>query len=135
MTPFPYAVDEDDSVEHAREMMREHDIHHLPVLKGGKLDGVVSARDIDVTLGVLDEQAVAVRLTVGSICTREPYVVEVDARLDEVAEEIGRRRIGSALITKHGKLAGILTTRDVCNAFVAALRGHPDDPNDDDDVA
>ncbi|MBC8066865.1 MAG: CBS domain-containing protein [Deltaproteobacteria bacterium] len=135
MTPFPYAVDEGDSVEDARAMMREHDIHHLPVLKDGKLDGVVSSRDIDVTLGVLDQQTVAVQLTVGAICTREPYVVEVDARLDEVAEEIGRRRIGSALITKHGKLAGILTIRDVCNAFVAELRGHPSDNDDDDDVA
>lgn len=135
MTPFPYAVDEGDSVERAREMMREHDIHHLPVMRDGKLDGVVSARDIDVTRGVLDQQTVAVQLTVGAICTREPYVVEVDARLDDVAEEIGRRRIGSALITKHGKLAGILTTRDVCNAFVAVLRGQTSHDDDDDDVA
>jgi CBS domain-containing protein len=135
MTPFPYAVDEGDSVERARAMMHEHDIHHLPVLKDGKLDGVVSARDIDLTRGVLDQQTVAVQLTVGAICTRDPYVVEVDARLDDVAEEIGRRRIGSALITKHGKLAGILTTRDVCTAFVAVLRGQTSHDDDDDDVA
>jgi acetoin utilization protein AcuB len=131
MTPFPYAVDVGDGVEVARSMMREHDIHHLPVLREGKLDGVVSGHDIEVTRGVLARQTVAVELTVEALYTREPYVVEVDARLDEVVEEIARRRIGSALVTKHGKLAGILTTRDVCNALVALLRESPDDSGDD----
>ncbi len=134
MTPFPYAIDVGESVDVARAMMREHDIHHLPVLRDGKLDGVVSAQDITVIHEVLAKQGVAVQVTVDAICTRDPYVVEVDARLDEVAEEIARRRIGSALITKHGKLAGILTTRDVCNAFVALLR-EQGGGQDDDDVA
>lgn len=131
MTPFPYAIDVGDSVEAARAMMREHDIHHLPVLRDGKLDGVISAQDIDVTHDVLAKQTVAVQLTVDAIYTRDPYVVEVDARLDEVAEEIARRRIDSALITKHGKLAGILTNTDVCHALVALLRESTDGPGDD----
>jgi acetoin utilization protein AcuB len=131
MTPFPYAIDATESVEAARAMMREHEIHHLPVLRDGVLDGIISAQDIDVTYDVLAKQTVAVQLTVGTICTRDPYVVEIDARLDDVAEEIARRRIDSALITKHGKLAGILTTTDVCYALVSLLRESPGRPGDD----
>lgn len=135
MTPFPFAVQADDTVEAARAMMEEHGIHHLPVLREGKLGGVVSARDIGLAFDVLARRDAQIPMLVWAICTREPYVVEVDARIDIVADELANRRIGSALVTKHGKLAGILTLTDICRAYAELVREADGLDGDDDDVA
>ena len=121
MTPFPHAVHAEDDVATARAMMEQHGIHHLPVLRDGRLAGIVSNRDVSLAGDMLDNNA-GVTMPVWAICTRDPYVVEIDTRLDVVAEEIANRHIGSALVVKHGKLAGIVTTTDLCRAFAELLR-------------
>ncbi|MBK6919404.1 MAG: CBS domain-containing protein [Deltaproteobacteria bacterium] len=135
MTPFPYAVQADESVAVARAMMQEHGIHHLPVMRDGALVGIVSARDIGVATDVLGGRESAVPLLVWSVCTRDPFVVEVDARLDQVADRLADLHIGSALVTKHGKLAGIVTVTDLCRALGSLLRAHGERDDDPDDVA
>jgi acetoin utilization protein AcuB len=122
MTPFPHAVAAEDDVTTARAMMEQHGIHHLPVLRDGRLAGIVSHRDVSLAGDVLERSANTVGMPVWAICTRDPYVVEIDTRLDLVADEIANRHIGSALVVKHGKLAGIITTTDLCRAFGQLLR-------------
>jgi acetoin utilization protein AcuB len=122
MTPFPHAVHAEDEVATARAMMDQHGIHHLPVLRDGRLAGIVSARDVSLAGDVLERSQGGVGMPVWAICTRDPYVVEIDTRLDVVAEEIANRHIGSALVVKHGKLAGIVTTTDLCRALAEVLR-------------
>ncbi|MEW6270451.1 MAG: CBS domain-containing protein [Thermodesulfobacteriota bacterium] len=53
-----------------------------------------------------------------------PYVVEDDEPLDVVAREMADRQIGSALVTRHGKLVGIITTTDVCRLLADVLAAH-----------
>ena len=56
MTPFPYSVGPDAPLRAAREMMRSHEVRHLPVLGEGRLLGVITDRDIkralDPSLGL-----------------------------------------------------------------------------------
>lgn len=135
MTPFPYSVAANETVEVARAMMEEHDIHHLPVLRDGALAGVVSARDIALCFDVLGAANTTFPMLVWGICARDPYVVELDTPLDEVADEMANRRIGSALVTRHGKLAGILTVTDACRALAVLLREISRAADEGDDVA
>lgn len=51
MTPFPYSVDANASVDKALQFMRQHKIRHLPVTEDGVLAGIVSDRDIKLMLG------------------------------------------------------------------------------------
>jgi acetoin utilization protein AcuB len=46
MTPMPHTIGSDQSLQKAHELMREFKIRHLPVLKGGKLVGILTDRDI-----------------------------------------------------------------------------------------
>lgn len=133
MTPFPHAVHAEDEVATARAMMEQHGIHHLPVLRDGRLAGIVSNRDIELAGDVLERGDGSIGMPVWAICTRDPYVVEIDTRLDVVAAEIANRHIGSALVVKHGKLAGIVTTTDLCRTLAELLREHM--PGGGDDVA
>jgi len=122
MSPFPYSVDAESSVAEAREFMRAHQIRHLPVTARGELAGMISDRDIKLLLGpdfaYPDEQALKVR----DAMVREAYMVDLDTRLDEVLAHMAEHHLGSAIITRKGKLAGVFTVTDACHAFAEFLR-------------
>jgi signal-transduction protein with cAMP-binding, CBS, and nucleotidyltransferase domain len=48
------------------------------------------------------------------IMVPDPYIVSFRTPLNEVVMEMAKRRIGSVLVQRHGKLAGILSAIDVC---------------------
>ena len=48
--------------------------------------------------------------------------------LQRVVAEMAHRRIGSALITKDGRLAGIFTATDACRCLAELLAGRSDLP-------
>lgn len=128
MTPFPHAVSLDQSLAVARRLMAEHQVRHLPVKERGQLVGLVSDRDIKLVLGpsagvAIDGQGPLVR----HACILDVYTAEMDTPLGEVVATLARRRIGSALITRQGRLAGIFTATDACR-YLADLLGFDVDP-------
>jgi acetoin utilization protein AcuB len=130
MTPFPYAVDALDDVRTAHAMMREHGIRHLPVMRDGNLGGIVSARELEVAIELLVEREPEVQLPVWVVCKREPYTVDLEASIADVADAMANQQIGAVLVTRKGKLAGIITTVDICRAFAELVRKvpPPDEP-------
>ena len=46
MTPRPYSVSADESIESCMFLMREHGFRHLPVVEGKQLKGFLSLRDL-----------------------------------------------------------------------------------------
>jgi acetoin utilization protein AcuB len=133
MTPFPYTIEIDDSVHAARTMMDEHSIHHLPVADAGRLVGIVLKRDVD-------DCRVSLTSTVRSCYVPRIYVVGVGAPLDAVLFQMAEHHIGTALVVKGRKLAGIFTETDAFQHFAEFLQSHylpsPDsDDGGDDQVA
>ena len=65
MTPFPWAVQLDDSVRLAREVMVQREVRHLPVLSGYELVGILTDRDLkralDPDLGLPPKNELFVR--------------------------------------------------------------------------
>jgi acetoin utilization protein AcuB len=114
MTPFPYFVDADATVLEVERLMREHRIRHIPVEENGRVAGIVSEGDLRrITSGAAprgDKSSIRAR----EVMTAEPYVVKFDTPLSAVAAEMAKRRIGSAIVVHHEKLAGILSVTDVC---------------------
>jgi acetoin utilization protein AcuB len=132
MTPFPYSIAAEAKVEEAVEMMRTHGIHHLPVMRGETLIGLLWHRDVRVAQRLLPGDD---GLTVDKLCSPAPYIVELSERLDLVVLEMANRRSGAAMVTRQGRLAGILTTTDVCRLLGETLRDGVIPPDDDGDVA
>jgi acetoin utilization protein AcuB len=122
MTPFPYSVDAGASVDAALAFMREHQIRHLPVTENGQLVGMISDRDIKLLLGPDFAYPKGTELLVREAMIREAYIVELDVGMDEVLEHMAEHQIGSAIITRKGKLAGVFTVTDACRAFADFLR-------------
>ncbi|NOT25461.1 MAG: CBS domain-containing protein [Acidobacteria bacterium] len=122
MTPFPFYVEPEDSLRRAREMMVQHGVRHLPVLKHHELVGILTDRDIkralDPDLGLPPRDG----LFVNDIYVRQPYSVDVSVPLDGVLDHMTRHNLGSALVTKHGRLVGIFTAMDACREYCEHLR-------------
>ena len=114
MTPFPYSVAPDASLEEARALMEEHEVRHLPVVIEHRVVGILTPTDL--TTAQL-EKPDAERLTVEDCYEREVYVVELDEPLEHVLLTMAERHIGSAIVTRHGRLAGVFTTVDACRSF------------------
>jgi acetoin utilization protein AcuB len=121
MTASPWFCHADDTLAHAVAVMEQQAIRHLPVTEDGALVGVVSQRDAALVLSSAAPGRRA-ELLVRDALARDPYVVDVGAPLDEVLLAMAERHIGSALVTRGGRLAGILTATDACRAFGETLR-------------
>ena len=117
MTPFPHAIELEASLQAAESLMTAHGIHHLPVISGHELVGVVTHRELLAARARGDGTD-----SVADIYIADPYVVDLETPLDEVLLEMAERRIGSALVTRFGRLAGVFTESDACRVFGEDLR-------------
>lgn len=119
MTTTPHSVGRDQTLAVAHKLMREYDIRHLPVQDGGKLAGIVTARDLALmeSIAGVDPN----KTTVEDVMNPNVYTVDPDAPLDEVANHMAEMKFGSAVIIQHNKVVGILTTVDVCRALAHLL--------------
>ena len=117
MTSFPYFVEADDTATTLERMMDDHDIRHLPVQENGKVVGIVSERDLHHHVKRAASQSVKDKILARQMMIPDPYIVPFRAPLHEVVFEMAKRRIGSVLVQRQGKLAGILSAMDVCQIF------------------
>lgn len=115
MTVAPRSVGIDQPIKLAKSIMRDHDIRHLPVQRGGLLVGVISEGDVNLALSFDD------RLSVEDVVVAEPYEVSPRALLKDVAARMSRDRIACALVTDDGKLCGIYTATDACRDLARVL--------------
>lgn len=122
MTPFPFSVDSGASTNEALEFMREHGIRHLPVTSNGSLAGMVSDRDIRLVLGPDASDSSGDNIRVRDAMVADAYVVDLETQLDEVLAHMAEHHLGSAIVTRKGKLAGVFTVTDACRVFAETLR-------------
>ncbi len=127
MTPFPYSVALTAPIGQARKLMLDHHVHHLPVTSDGQLAGIVTDRDIKLLLGPELGSPDPKELTVEDAYVSECYAVDLETPLVEVLHAMIEHHLGAALVTGHGRLAGIFTTVDACRALHDHLvsRWHP----------
>ncbi len=114
MTSFPYFVEADDTATKMEQLMDQHGIRHLPVQEKGKVVGIVSERDLHHYVKRSSSAEEKNRVFAREIMVPEPYIVPFRAPLNDVVFEMAKRRIGSVIVQRHGKLAGILSAIDVC---------------------
>jgi CBS domain-containing protein len=119
MTPFPYSVDGEAPLEQATEFMRQHKVRHLPVTTKGALTSLVTDRDIKLVLG--PDFAYPRDLKVRDAMVKDCYIVDLATPLAAVLRHMAEHRIGSAVVTRRDKLAGVFTATDACRAFADYL--------------
>jgi CBS domain-containing membrane protein len=117
---MPCTVEPSDSVAHARALLDEHRIKHLPVVSEERLVGIVSAHDLQAGAfsGRHPRLAKALetfpdRVTVNSVMTTEVRTVKPSDNLGYAAHLMHRKHIGAVPVLEQGRLAGIISRSDL----------------------
>lgn len=118
MTPFPYAIDAAAPLSEARAMLTEHGFHHLPVMAGGKLTGVLRERDVAL-VELLDDPS----RNVATVQVPAPYVTDIQTPLEQVLRHMESDGLDVTLVTRQGKLVGIITATDLARILCEILVG------------
>ena len=120
-TPDPVTADENVMVDDLQLLMDKHGIRHLPIVRGNRVVGVISDRDLRLFAGLSAAEKFQVRA--GDIMAEHPLTVSASLPLDEVAYAMSERRIGSAIVNdENGELLGIFTATDALNALIEIVR-------------
>jgi acetoin utilization protein AcuB len=117
----------EDSVMKASKLMKENRIQHLPVLKQGRLVGIVSDRDLKeaqpskaTTLDIHELYYLLDKLTVGSVMPSRLFTIAADATVEKAAAVMLKHNISALpVVSPQGDLEGIITKGDVFRAFVS----------------
>lgn len=122
MTPFPYDIGVHEPIGQARRIMMKHKIRHLPVMQNRELKGLVSDRDIKLILGPEFDYPDPKDLTVEDVMVEDPYAVDLETPLITVLDQLATRHIGTALIMKGDRVAGIFSASDACRELSSLLK-------------
>jgi acetoin utilization protein AcuB len=103
----------------AHRLMRQAKVHHLPVLRQGKLVGILSDRDLNLveSLSTVDPKVV----TVSDAMNTDPYVVAPTTSLAEVVVTMTEQKYGAAVVCDNHKVVGIFTAVDALVALATLL--------------
>lgn len=119
MTTSPHSIGAEQTLASAHALMRENHIRHLPVLQGGQLLGMLTERDLHLVETLRDVDPT--KVTAEEAMSTTIYSVSPTAPLDEVVSTMAEHKYGSAVVMDNGKVVGIFTTVDVCQALAALL--------------
>lgn len=120
MTRNPVFVSPEDSLTHARRLMQRHSVRHLLVLRDGRLEGVITDRDIRDympsrcrDMAVHELQREIERISVDQVMSRLPATVTPDDPVSHGAAVMRARRVGCLPVLEGEDPVGILTTSDL----------------------
>ncbi len=120
MTTLVYTIGADQPLAYAHTTLRQFGVRHLPVLRAGRLVGMLAERDLALVETFKDVDPSRIR--VEDAMSHEVYGVSPEAPLDEVAREMAEHKYGSAVVLDHDKVVGIFTTVDACRALSELLQ-------------
>ncbi len=119
-TPAAQSIAPDASIADALRAMRAHNVHHLPVIHGGELVGIVSHKDVLMFEAI--DGVDAERVKVRKAMVRTPYVVGRATALREVAQHLIEKRLDCAVVVEGGKVVGVFTPTDALRVLVDLLK-------------
>lgn len=125
MTRNPKTVSPDDPLSFAAGILRENRFHHLPVVQGGKLVGILSDTDLRnasfTAIPTEGEGGPAGGLPVREAMRTEVWSVTPDDSVEDALLILTREKFGALPVLSGDHLVGIITRTDLLNAFVDLL--------------
>jgi len=119
MSPLTHSIGIEQSMSEAAHRMHSFAIRHLPVLRGGRLVGILSERDLAMVESLPDVDPN--KVSVAEAMTSEPYAVPPGASLPAVLREMAAHKYGTAVIVVEERPVGIVTTTDALRLCVSLL--------------
>jgi acetoin utilization protein AcuB len=115
MTPDPITVTADDLMIQAKLRMQKGNFRRLPVVSNGQLVGIITDRDIQQHVGLLDRTGVKVAMS------ENPLTVTPATTVEAAAQLLIKQKIGGLPVVENNRLVGIITATDIMQAFLDVM--------------
>jgi acetoin utilization protein AcuB len=120
-------IDVDKSMEDAIKLLKKHGIRMLPVMKNGKLTGIVTDRDLkraqasDATsLDIHELLYLLSTIKIGHVMSKNPITVPTDFTVEETADILLKNKIsGAPVVDSKGNIVGAITQNDLFRALIS----------------
>jgi len=120
-------IDENDSMQDAINLIKQHKINMLPVMKKGKLTGIVTDRDLKkasasdaTTLDVHELLYLISKIKIKDIMSKKPVTVPFDFTIEETASMLLENNIsGAPVVDKDKQLIGVITQADIFKVIIS----------------
>ena len=128
MTANPFTISPDQSIPDAHEIMTTNSVRRLPVVKDGKLVGVISKDDINraspsmaTSLSINELTYLLAKTKISRVMTKNLITISPDALLEEAAILMRDNGIRFLPVVLNDKLVGIITESDIFDSFIELL--------------
>jgi len=125
MTKKVFSIEPDDYLSDAIYLMRERGVKHVPVMKGGKLKGIISDRDIKeyspskaTSLDIYELHYILAKTRVKEITKTKIFTTTPDTPVEEAAMVMLDNNIGCLPVMDEGMLVGIISDKDIYRVLV-----------------
>ncbi len=112
----------------ALDLMKKNRIRRAPVVKNGKVIGIVSERDLlnaapsDATsLSVWELNYLLAKITVNEIMSKHVVSIDGDTPIEEAAYLMDENKIGGLPVMADGDLVGLITETDLFRIFLELM--------------
>lgn len=119
MTAVLHTVSPEDSLKDARARLRTNTISHLPVVKDGRLVGLLSSGDVFAMESVVEADAQLTK--VRSAMASEVFQVSADTPLAQVVRRMADHALGSVIVVEAQRPIGIFTHTDALSVLARML--------------
>jgi CBS domain-containing membrane protein len=121
---------EDETLAHAENCMARGRIRHLPVVRDGKLVGLVTHRDllassfsIFADVKRTEQRRVFARISAGELMHRDVVTVRPDTLVADAAKTLLKNKYGCLpVVDEEGVLVGMITEADFLHLTVRLLQ-------------
>ncbi len=120
MSRHVISVTPDTPINEALAMFRKEHIRRAPVMKDGKMLGIVSERDLlnaspsqATSLSIWELNYLISKVTVKNVMSKKVLTVDKDTPIEEAARMMADQKIGGVPVMDSGKVVGIITETDL----------------------
>jgi CBS domain-containing protein len=120
MKLMPCTVRPSDSVAHARALLEERRISHLPVVSKERLVGIVSSRDLRSTRHAAMPRAIAKALELRPDCVKVRSVMTTCVHTAKPSDDLAyaarlmqAKHVGMLPVIEQGHLVGVINRLDI----------------------
>jgi acetoin utilization protein AcuB len=114
-------IDADDVLAGAAALLRKHEIRMLPVMRKGKLVGIITDRDIKIASvsnvpleNMNGDSDFLSNIKINTIMTSDPVTVSYDYTLEETVEKFLVQNIsGLPVVNEQQNVVGVITRSDL----------------------
>jgi len=122
------SVPPDIPIIDALNLMRREHIRRAPVVKDGRLIGIISEKDLlnaspsaATTLSVWELNYLLSKITVQEIMTKEVLTIDEGTPIEEAARIMADNKVGGLPVLKDNHLVGMITETDLFKVFLELM--------------